>query len=381
MNDGTLLGSGINTYLHEQDGNLMTTMGGIGQYGADVAIDDATQSVYFVGFKNFNTQGTLTNTASYPVFVPILRAKNFDNTTRFVGYDWESGITSPRWLNLSENNMADARLNRVVIGKDGNLYIAGQVYGGNHCFRYSPYSITTPAIVVGGDNYFNLSNTGTEIHVFVGKLNPTTGEYLYGQTLTGRLSNGKGNSISIDQGGMDVDEDGKIYLAGAAASGLPLTMDHLPGEYTGGAYFIKLNAAMNVREECIRMNLGSNKAVGVFNSSRYAFGGNTSDIENIYLQSSFQENNNSTSPTMSELSWSMKNKTLCPNTSLESSATGNWTINSTWNCPQVPQAIHDVIINPSHVISLQQNTTSSVGKVTNNGQLILENGSMLKVLK
>jgi hypothetical protein len=381
MNDGTLLGSGINTYLHGQDGNLMTTMGGIGQYGADVAIDDATQSVYFVGFKNFNTQGTLTNTASYPVFVPILRAKKFDNTTRFVGYDWESGITSPRWLNLSENNMADARLNRVVIGKDGNLYIAGQIYGGNHCFRYSPYNITSPVTVVGGDNFFNLSNTGTETHVYVGKLNPVTGEYLYGQTLTGRLPNGKGNSISIDQGGMEVDENGKIYLAGSAAFGLPLTMDHLPGEYTGGAYFIKLNAAMNVREECIRMNLGSNKAVAVFNSSRYAFGGNTNDTENIYLQSSYQTNNNSTSPTMSELSWSMKNKTLCPNTNLESSATGNWTINSTWNCPQVPQALHDVIINPNHIITLPINTTSTVWKVTNKGQFILENGAMLKILK
>jgi hypothetical protein len=381
INDGTLLGSGINTYLHDKNGVLMTTMGSISQYGADVAIDDATQNVYMVGFKNFNTPGSTSNPTSYPVYVPVLRAKNFDNTTRFVGYDWEGDINSPRWLNLPENNMADARLNRVVIGKDGQLYIAGQIYGGNHCFRYSPYEITTPATVVGGDNYFNLSNTGTETHVFIGKLNPVNGAYLYGQTFTARLPNGKGNSVFIDQGAIDADEAGKVYIAGISASGLPLTIDHLPGEYTGGAYFLKLNAAMNTREECIRMSFGGNKSLGVFNGSRYAYGGYTNDATNIYLNNSYQQSNNSTTANKWELFWTMLDNINCPSTKLETNISGNWNSTSSWNCPQLPQDIHEVLINPSHIITLPQNTINYAWKVTNKGQLILENGASLKILK
>jgi hypothetical protein len=380
INDGTLSGS-VRTYLHDSNGGFLTEMGGISQYGADVAIDDATQSVYMVGFKNFNTQGELANKTKYPVFVPVLRAKYFDNTTRFVGYDWDGDTSSMRWLNRPANNMADARLNRIVIGKDGNLYFAGQVYGGNHLFRYSPYNIMQTATVVGGDSYFNLSNTGTESHVFVGKMNPVTGDYLYGQTFTARLTNTKGNSVFIDRGAIDVDSSGRIYLVGASASGLPLTVDHMPGEYTGGAYFLRLSPDMRTREECIRMAFGYNKAVVAINNQKYLFGGYTENTDQIYNHRSLQSSNNNQNGSLYELSWSLKDKLLCPNTTLSSKTNGSWSDINTWTCNQVPDQITDVIVNPLHTVIGNNNGMNYGWKLSNYGNVIINTGSVIKMVK
>jgi hypothetical protein len=362
-------------------GQLIIEMGSISQYGADVAIDDATENVYMVGFKNFNTQGELSNPNKYPVYVPVLRAKKFDNTTRYVAYDWVADVSSERWLNKPTNNMADARLNRVIIGKDGMLYAAGQVYGGNHLFRYSTFDIMQNATVVGGDSYFSLSNTGTESHLFVGKYDPVTGQNLYGQTFTGRLANTKGNSVFIDQGAIDVDSSGRIYLVGAAASGLPLTVDHLPGEYTGGAYLLRLSPDMATREECIRMGLGQNKAVSAMNVQKYAFGGYTSDTNIMYKHLSLQANNNSTNGATNDLSWSLKDVVQCPNISLVSKKNGSWSDINSWSCNQTPSPTVEVSILPQHTIRVDNNSMNYAWKLHNEGKIFIEAGSTLKIIE
>jgi Bacterial Ig domain len=127
INDGTL--TGTESYLHDENGNLMFQYSGVSQYGADVAIDEISETIVRVGFKNFNTYDKKGGTSVLPVYVPVMRGNSYTGVQKYVAYDWSSDTTSNRWINRSNNNMADARLNRCTIGKDGKLYLAGQVYG------------------------------------------------------------------------------------------------------------------------------------------------------------------------------------------------------------------------------------------------------------
>jgi hypothetical protein len=300
-------------YLHDENGNLMYQFSDVSQYGADVAIDEASQTIIRVGFKNFKTYDRIGGTNTLPVFVPVVRGNAYDGREKYVGYDWSSDVNSPRWINRSENNMADARLNRCVIGKDGKLYLMGQIYGGNHCFRYDPFDIMKPAIVVGGDHFFTLSNTGTESHAFFGRYDPATGVEDRGQAFTARLPNTKGNSVFVDQGAIDVDSTGRIYLTGTSAWGLPLTTDYIPGEYTGGAFALVLSPNMATREMCVRLSFGSGRAIAAENNQRWIFGGNSSDSEYIYLTNSLQTVNTSTTANKWDAWFGIIDKAKCPN--------------------------------------------------------------------
>jgi hypothetical protein len=311
INDGTL--TETFNYLHDENGNLMYQFPGVSQNGADVAIDEVSQTVIRVGFKNFRTYDKKGGTQTLPVFVPVVRGNAYDGTPKYVGYDWSADTNSTRWINRSENNMADARLNRCVIGKDGKLYLMGQIYGGNHCFRYDPFDIMKPAIVVGGDHFFTLSNTGTESHAFLGRYDPATGLEDRGQAFTARLPNTKGNSVFVDQGAIDVDSTGRIYLTGTSAWGLPLTTDYIPGEYTGGAFALVLSPNMATREMCVRLSFGNGRAIAAENNQRWIFGGNSSDAQKIYLVNSLQTTNLSTTTNKWDAWFGVIDKAKCPN--------------------------------------------------------------------
>jgi hypothetical protein len=385
IDDGTL--TNTNNYLQDENGTLIYQYGGVSQYGADVAIDEASQTVIMVGFKNFNTYDRKGGTQLLPVYVPVLRGRAYDGTTKYVGYDWSSDTTSTRWINRSNNNMADARLNRCVIGQDGKLYIGGQVYGGNHCFRYSPYDIMQPAVLVGGDNYFTLSNTGTETHVYVGRYDPETGIEDRGQTFTARLPNTKGNSVFIDRGSLDADSTGRVYLTGTSAYGLPLTTDYIPGEYTGGAYLLVLSPSMAVREICVRLTFGYGKAIGIYNSKRWMFGGYSEDIEQkAYLKNSFQNNNLSTSTNKWEGYFGYYNTLKCPETQILSAIptgtlgmSGRWDVGSTWQCGKVPTASQQVTIESGHTVIMPSGYSGKAQSLELKGVLKKETGSGFEI--
>jgi Bacterial Ig domain/Secretion system C-terminal sorting domain len=280
IDDGTLTGG--NVTLMNKDGVTLSTCGSISQYTSDVCVDESSQTVIGTGFKNFNTTD-LAGTSPLPVYVPVLRGFNFTGTQKWVSYDWTQNNTdlgpspAPQWLNMLDNNMADARLNRCTIGKDGKLYILGQVYGGNHCFRYDAKDITLAGkMATGGDTYFALTNTGTETHAMFGRYEPATGVVMRTQTFTARLPNGKGNSFIVEHGNIDADELGNPYITGTSAFGMPMTLDYQPGDYTGGGFILKTNYSMNSRTMSVRFSTGGyGKALAVKKSNQFAYGGFT----------------------------------------------------------------------------------------------------------
>jgi Bacterial Ig domain/Secretion system C-terminal sorting domain len=292
IDDGTLTGG--NVTLINKDGVTLATCGSISQFTSDVCVDEATQTVVGTGFKNFNTTD-LEGTSPLPVYVPVLRGFSFTGAQKWVDYNWTQNTTdlgpspAPQWLNMLDNNMADARLNRCTIGKDGKLYILGQVYGGNHCFRYDAKDITLPGkMATGGDFYFNLTNTGTETHAVFGRYEPATGVVMRTQTFTARLPNGKGNSLIVEHGNIDADELGNVYVTGTSAFGMPMSLEYQPGDYTGGGFILKTNYSMNSRTISIRFSTGGyGKALAVKKANQFAYGGFT-NVNYMYVSNAVQ---------------------------------------------------------------------------------------------
>ena len=238
------------------------SMGGVGAFTTDVAVDEASQTVIFIGWKNITDMGPPPGeTGINPVDIPGMVGRSFDGTVlRFRAYDWGNSDESVRHLNYVKNNRADTRGSRVIIGPDGYLYAGIEFDGGNTPLRDDPFDLTVTALdrIVGGDQYHSMSNTSTVPKTFVGRYDPATGAFIKGQWITNRLENGDDNTIRIKNGNLFIEEAGRVHVVGGSASGLSLTHDPLPGiDYTGGAFHLVYSPAFTSREYVTRLTLSS----------------------------------------------------------------------------------------------------------------------------
>jgi hypothetical protein len=188
-------------------------------YVNDIAIGN---QVYVVGFSNRKN--------AKPVQVPFLYALDPNNQLK---EKWSSWNYNPSTLN---NDMADGRLYRVVIGGDGKLAVLGESAGGNSLFRSNGKDVTTKCLtkkaeyslpanskqcrLVSTDSYNNPYNTASNHILYYAKLNSDTGEVIAGQFTLGRLPNTKGNTVRAKDGSLAVDSSGNIHIGGISAYGI-----------------------------------------------------------------------------------------------------------------------------------------------------------------
>ncbi len=353
--DDETWGSGLGIKIFNPAGNLLGISGGASQYGSDVAIDEASQTVINLGFKNVKAQTS--DNGRLPVYISVVKGHNYDGTLKYNAYDWEAdsnmvvnGVTvpNPRFINRTDNNMADARAYRAEIGQDGKLYILHEVSGGNHMFRYAPFNISQPVSIVGGDNYFNFASTGTEVKIVLTKHNPADFSYIQAQQLTNRLPPplSKGNTIFAKYSGLAADSSGRVYITGSSAYGLPITLDYQPGEYTGGAYIYVLSPDFRTREICTRLaSDGVGRALAVRSRTNWGFAGNT-DEQAMYLQKPMQK----TVGGLNDGFLVLKSTSTCG--IMSSVKSGNWNDPTVWSCDRIPMFDDNVVISPTHTVTI-----------------------------
>ncbi|HYE05056.1 MAG TPA: hypothetical protein VEL07_05970 [Planctomycetota bacterium] len=218
----------------------------------DLCLDAENRQVITIGWRQTTAHDGV---RKEPVQIAYLLATGFDGDTRWSGYDWSTDRTRRDSLNASTNNMADTRGYRVTIGLDGKLYAAFEAAGGNHQFRWSPTDIHAPVAIVGGDPHHSWHSTKSEHKTFIGRYDPKTGAYLAGQQFCARLENGRGNTARVHNGAIAADAEGRVYVGGSAAHGLPVSLDPLPaGTRRGGAYVLVLSPDLKERELCTRLS-------------------------------------------------------------------------------------------------------------------------------
>jgi hypothetical protein len=253
----------------------------------DVAIDGASRTICFLGWRQASSWY---DNKTYPVQISYMRGCGYDGAVKWTAYDWSSDRDSPDWLNAPTNNMADNRGICIDVGRDGKLYAAFEVAGGNHMFRYDPFDINQAATIVKGDMFHNWYDTKSEHKTFFARYEPATGAYLAGQQFCARKNDGKGNSLKPYQ--ITADAEGRVYLVGAAAAHLPIPDRYTPktGEvainpvpfsaiedYEGGAYMLVMSQDLTTRLFCTRTALGVSYGVDARTladgSPRFAWGG------------------------------------------------------------------------------------------------------------
>ncbi|MFP4054346.1 MAG: PKD domain-containing protein, partial [Phycisphaerae bacterium] len=250
LDSGSNLGPNVRVY--DPAGTLLGSDNS-GRWKNDVAIDEASQTVVYLGYRN-----AYDSASGLPVQVSYYRGIAYDGTVKYTGYDWSTSETDPNYLNGPENNMADTRGYRAEIGEDGYLYLAFESAGGNNIFNHDPFDINTDVSLAGGDRWHVPYATGANHITYFGRYQPGNGQYVLGNHYLTRLSDNDGNTLRIQKGSITADADGRVYLGGSSAWGLPLEGHPLgdsnvsfnPGvnnNYLGGAFLTVMSPGMDSR--------------------------------------------------------------------------------------------------------------------------------------
>ena len=138
-------------HLYDSNFSLLSTMEGASFNTTDLAIDETTQTVGLIGWRNFYTLDPDNN--NFPVDVPSVAGRDFTGNLKYRAYNWGDQTTGDSYLNRRDNNMADTRGARIVLGPNGRFYAGIEFDGGNTPLRYDPFDldVNVTSKIVGGD--------------------------------------------------------------------------------------------------------------------------------------------------------------------------------------------------------------------------------------
>ena len=174
------------------------------------------QLVYVTSFQN-NSFIDLNNQQN-PVQIARLEALDFKGKEA-----WTLFSDRPEAI---KQNVADTRLYRVTLGRDGYLYIAGESAGTATIFRWRGQPLTedesygdADPFVTQIDAYSQLYNSGSAHLAYYARVEPTKGKLITSQLSFPRRADTKSNTMKI--GDIAGAADGKLYMGNGAGNGIP----------------------------------------------------------------------------------------------------------------------------------------------------------------
>ncbi len=146
--------------------------------------------------------------------IPFVYAFDLTGKTLWKAYDWTRDQVDGQKLRAGSVGL------RLALGKDGQLYVAGESHGGNTV--WGRQSIDLGASLPGStDRFHNPFNIGNQFLTFVGSLDPRSGKVLQSKMLLGRADRNRGSSMRPTA--LAVDGDGRIYVGGWAGATPPVS--------------------------------------------------------------------------------------------------------------------------------------------------------------
>ncbi len=191
------------------------------------------QFVYVTSFRNATF--TDLNNRRNPVQIARLEALDFTGNVQ-----WSLFGDSAETI---KQNVADTRLYKVTLGRDGYLYIAGESAGTATIFRWRGEPMTeaeqtgqTDPFLSRIDPYSRLHNSGAAHLPYYARVHPTEGRLVSAQMSFPRKSDTKANAMRL--GDIAASADGTLYFGGAASASIAnrenLTLNGVPvGSYSG----------------------------------------------------------------------------------------------------------------------------------------------------
>lgn len=174
------------------------------------------QAVFVTSFRN--TSFIDLNNRRNPVQIARLESLDFTGKVQ-----WSLFGDSAETI---KQNVADTRLYRVTMGRDGYLYIAGESAGTATIFRWRGQPMTE-AEQLGRTNPFlsridensSLHNSGAAHLPYYARVHPIEGRLVTAQMSFPRKSDTKANAMRL--GDIATGADGTLYFGGAAFASIP----------------------------------------------------------------------------------------------------------------------------------------------------------------
>lgn len=217
--------SGANVFSQQRNYTAVTDV--------EVLSCKSKQLVYVSSFKN-------------EWFIDLNDQRNPVQIARLEALDFKGNVKWSLFSDATESikqNVADTRLYRVTLGRDGYLYTAGESAGTATIFRWRGRPLTkgekygdAEPFVTQIDAYSQLYNSGSAHLSYYARVHPTKGELVTSQLSFPRLPDTKSNTMYL--GDIAGSADGRLYLGGAASKSIlnrdELTINGKPiGEYEG----------------------------------------------------------------------------------------------------------------------------------------------------
>jgi hypothetical protein len=195
---------------------------------------NGNQLVYVTSFRN--TSFVSIDNETNPVQIARLEALDFTGEVKWFLFS-DSAETI-------KQNVADTRLYRVTLGRDGYLYTAGESAGTATIFRWrgqpmsedEQYGETKP-FLTQIDVHTQLHNSGAAHLPYYARIHPTHGELVTSQMSFPRREDTKANAMRL--GDIAIAANGALYFGGSAGASIfnrdSLTLNgDAVGGYGGG---------------------------------------------------------------------------------------------------------------------------------------------------
>lgn len=217
--------SGAKVFSQQRDYTAVTDVEVLSCKGKQLVYVTSFQNEWFIDL----------NDKRNPVQIARLEALGFDGKVK-----WSLFSDATEAI---KQNVADTRLYRVTLGRDGYLYTAGESAGTATIFRWRGQPLTeaekygdADPFVTQIDAYSRLYNSGSAHLSYYARVHPTKGELVTSQISFPRLPDTKSNTMYL--GDIAGSADGRLYLGGAAGKAIlkrdELTINGKPvGEYEG----------------------------------------------------------------------------------------------------------------------------------------------------
>jgi hypothetical protein len=232
--DGTLVALASSAvFVYQAGGGQPATWFPGGTAQSDVALDPTRGLVFVTGHTNRRT------TKGEPVQVAYLKAWSTAGAPAWTAYD-----AAPDRLGAAE---PDTRGVRLTLGRDGKLYFAAESAGGNSLFGRQPRDpaqLLLPEQLVQTDVFTNPTFNTPRNHItWFGRYNPADGSLEQGQFVLARLDDARLRGNSIRPRAIAADEEGRVYLVGAASASIEdrdvrTISGTAVGPYGGGEAFL-----------------------------------------------------------------------------------------------------------------------------------------------
>lgn len=194
--------SGTTVRIYNAAGKVTGTVKLAGKTVNDVAVDDRTGHIFVTGFTQYGGP-------CKQVQIPFVRAYGRTGVQKWKLYDF-----GPKDIG---DLCADSRGDRVAMGRDGQLYFAGEMAGGNTVFSKNGRSTRVGAPNVGYDKFTQAFNTRDAHLTYFARFDPATGAVKAGQTLLARIDVKGDLGNTIKPRAITADAQGRIYVGGVSA--------------------------------------------------------------------------------------------------------------------------------------------------------------------